>query len=653
MFGRGLAFSTPPKISLVLLLLWLDPACGAPDADVVGNAPDVTATAPDTEMNGATDGGNVATDGNAADVATTDGNSSEIAPNEVSVDAGNLSCPGGPSCPCNKNDACDNGICLDTANGKKCAVVCAGETGCAQGSTCKPFGGNDSIFVCVSNYVTLCSPCQTAADCIFNNVVAACLDYGTQGKFCGGACNQDGDCPSDYACATIQDGGKQVQQCKRKADASGVIACSCSLWGTASGHSTTCQITNDKGSCDGKRTCEASGLGACVGKTPTEEICNALDDNCDGKVDNLPLTAKCTIKAYNAGSGIACLTDSDCKVKGESCDNNACKILLGACPGTPSCASNGAFLCLGAPMPKAEVCNGSDDDCDGLIDEDFGVTGLDGVKAGVGDACGTGVCAGGSVQCATLAQAVCSTESKAKTEVCDGNDNDCDGKIDNSACDDKDACTADTCDAVAAACSHTPSVDCDDKNQCTTDTCAAKSGECTHATYVGSCSDGDACTTGDACAENPDKSSICVAGKAVDCDDKNLCTDDSCDAKTGCVHAANAATDPCYDGAIGSKGVGSCKGGLKSCVDSQLGVCVGQIVPSLQEECDGVDDNCNGFVDEGCKPGALQGDFVAAAGGTGGAWLELASGNPTGVSQAPGGKAGWWGFLYWIVSVFQ
>ena len=41
-------------------------------------------------------------------------------------------------------------------------------------------------------------------------------------------------------------------------------------------------------------------------------------------------------------------------------------------------------------------------------------------------------------------------------EVCDGIDNDCDGEIDDGACDDGDPCTVDTCDATLGRCGSTP-----------------------------------------------------------------------------------------------------------------------------------------------------------------------------------------------------
>ncbi|MCK6509515.1 hypothetical protein L6R29_06060 [Myxococcota bacterium] len=82
-------------------------------------------------------------------------------------------------------------------------------------------------------------------------------------------------------------------------------------------------------------------------------------------------------------------------------------------------------------------------------------------------------------------------------------------------------------------------------------------------------------------------------------------------------------TQPCYnhvqgcvaDGKGGFTCQGSCKTGLRTCKDDNTwGECIGQIGPSF-EDCNQVDDNCDGTVDEGCicSPNATQPCYAGEA----------------------------------------
>jgi len=139
----------------------------------------------------------------------------------------------------------------------------------------------------------------------------------------------------------------------------------------------------------GQHTCSAScAWGTC---TPPAEMCNGKDDDCDSVIDN----------------GFACPQGS-----------------VGAC--TTSCGSTGqrtcAMDCTGECKPPAEVCNGKDDDCDGVVDNGF-------------------TCAPGSVEpcptsCGSTGERTCATdcswgECKPPAEVCNAKDDDCDGAVDN------------------------------------------------------------------------------------------------------------------------------------------------------------------------------------------------------------------------------
>ena len=75
------------------------------------------------------------------------------------------------------------------------------------------------------------------------------------------------------------------------------------------------------------------------------ELCNRLDDDCDGEVDELE--------------------SSTCYSGPEATRN------VGSCrSGKPSCGE-GNIICTGEVLPATEVCNGKDDNCDGTVDEGF------------------------------------------------------------------------------------------------------------------------------------------------------------------------------------------------------------------------------------------------------------------------------------------
>jgi hypothetical protein len=608
----------------------------------------------------------VVEDTTVADVAeTTDtGDKTDVA--EVGPDVGEdtkdaSACPGGDGCSCADNGACDSGVCLDTHEGKKCAEKCTDS--CSAGYACKDIGEGNPLFYCVSTQVSLCAPCKFDSECKVNGIDSLCINYGTEGQFCGSPCAADADCPTGYACDGSKDvGGSAVKQCKRKAVGAAAATCECSDWAKAKGLETECAVSNDFGSCKANRKCSATGLSECTAKTPASEVCNQLDDDCDGATDNLAATLGCTVKAFeDAGSKIDCKSDGDCKTAGEACEpaTGKCKVLIGACPGKPVCNATGKLECTEASTPSAEVCNGEDDDCDGTKDEGFEFEAAGG-KISVGEACGAGACAGGTVVCTDKATSACSTGDKGGTETCDGVDNDCNGLTDDGSCDDKDACTTDACNGATKKCTNTPGADCDDKDDCTVDSCDTSSGTCKNIPSSGSCDDGDQCTVGDICTTEANKA-VCTPGKdQMDCDDKNPCTDDTCSKKDGCAHTANSGEVECYNGAKNTAGVGICKKGKQFCKNGKmLAACEGEVMPAKTEACDSVDDDCDGKTDEGCKPTDVAVTFAAARvqGKTGKYDLEMLVGRgaPAGKSDAAvGGKtSAEFGFYAWLQALLK
>ncbi len=79
-------------------------------------------------------------------------------------------------------------------------------------------------------------------------------------------------------------------------------------------------------------------------------------------------------------------------------------------------------------------------------------------------------------------------------------------------------------------------------------------------------------------------------------------------ANDGCT-CAIGANRLCYTGPAGTQSVGICRSGTQPCVRGADGVstawggCINEVRPAAAEVCaNGLDDNCNGMVDEGCPP---------------------------------------------------
>ncbi|MCB9796072.1 MAG: putative metal-binding motif-containing protein, partial [Alphaproteobacteria bacterium] len=273
------------------------------------------------------------------------------------------------------------------------------------------------------------------------------------------------------------------------------------------------------------------------------EVCDGVDNNCDGVIDE---GVTSTWYADQDGDGYG---DSEAATE-------ACEAPEGHVEADGDCDDGDAAYHPGAA--EDDCADPNDYNCDGSV--------------GFADNDGDGWAA--CEECDDTDAAI----NPDATEVCDGVDNECDGLIDD-ADDSLDLSTTSTWygDADADGYGDTDS---------TTEACAPPSG------YVGDSTDCD-----DAVAEvNPGAAEICD-GLDNDCDSLVDDDDDSVDASTYTTWYGDADGDGYGSGA---DTVDACEPpsgygeGDADCDDADAGV-----NPGAAELCDGLDQDCDGTADNG------------------------------------------------------
>jgi MYXO-CTERM domain-containing protein len=380
--------------------------------------------------------------------------------------------------------------------------------------------------------------------------------------------------------------------------------------------------------------------GVCQQCVPTVEVCNGIDDDCDGTVDDSPVDA-----------------------------NLPCGLAVGVCvPGLTVCQPGGVLACVGGVGPTAEVCDGKDNDCNGVID---GMTTP--CYGGPMGTAGVGVCHPGSMACTAVvgsgvpAFGPCLGEHTPSAEICDGLDNECNGAVDDQVGDGLGHKTGEVCCRFAAKCGvgictsgayacAGSQVVCDGGNGPSAEICDDLDNDCNGAiddvpgkgapcVLVGGCPGMLDCVPGVglACVAAAAGLEVCN-GIDDDCDgsideEPDVSQNDPLLGKDCDLPAAPNDQPPCKPGKT------VCKAGAPACEGS---------VKAGIEVCDGIDNDCNGTIDEPnpcpgegqvCKDGMCldkckPGEFPCAGGQTcmDGLCVPVSDGGaPTGSSSSSSG----------------
>ena len=386
-------------------------------------------------------------------------------------------------------------------------------------------------------------------------------------------------------------------------------------------------ISRAEGECErGNTTCDITNKQICVNEVkPSAEVCDGLDNDCDGLTDN-GLSTDNDGDSYNDIS--SCLHPVDCNDNSDAiypganemcdgvdndCDGEIDNIGPYECwtgepdasfdanspcqTGIVSCEQGEWTGCEHQILPAYELCDNRDNDCDGEIDNDSHLSGTP-----CGPVSSIGQCSFGSNVCID-GELLCVGAQHPQNEVCDDIDNNCNGFIDDEL---ERLCETD-CGMGIEFCSYG-----------SWGGCTAPSPGIEYCDGVDNDCDGEVdencpCIEGDAqsCQEDPMMDQYtgewmtCGTGIEV-CDnfgvwgecfwfgpDVEVCNnwDDDCD------NIIDGMEVVCGFQLQETLGVGECKAGLAICTAGEYGDCIGEIGPT-EEVCDSLDNDCDGEIDE-------------------------------------------------------